>query len=88
MTALIVCLLIYLVSGFLTWLYINIEYSEKGVFSASKPDMLDFLFVVCPMINTAHSLFWIFDSPYKAEYRKISVKFLKWFFVTKSKNPK
>lgn len=89
MTALIVCLAIYVVSGVLCWLYIHIEHSEKGCSSTVSPEKIEFVITITPLINTITALIWLHDSPYNKEYKSQRLNnFFTWFFNVKSKNPK
>jgi len=61
---LIVSAVVYVVSGFFTWLYFKIAYSKGGIMQDDYPNNLDIFATLFPIMNTAAFIgLWISRSP-------------------------
>lgn len=55
----LIVILIYIISAICVWKSIQILHSKGGVWEHIKPDILDFLITVIPVINTAISIIFL-----------------------------
>lgn len=75
---------IYIISLILSWKYIQIIYSEKGIYYTQKPDFMDLLFVIFPILNTSMAINWIINSPYNPKFKDNKTqKILNYIFKVK-----
>lgn len=69
----IILIAVYLVSAYLTWLWIHIAQSKGGSYEGINTSFKDLFVTICPVVNTMFSLIgWLFYFPYslKSNYNK------------------
>ena len=82
MTTLIILLIIYLISVYMVYKWIQkAHYDPNGKWLYCKPNNEDLFFTFCPFLNTIVMIINFFDSPIK---RKIKVKKEITFFKPKN----
>lgn len=78
MTTIIILIIIYLFSYYMTWRYIHIAYSKEGIWSGSVVGFGNILLTVLPVINTlVFIIFNLCGSPYEAKHNKFIDKLFK-----------
>lgn len=60
---LIVSAVVYVVSGYLTWLYIKIAHSKNGIWQGIFSDEFDVVITLTPVINMIGIFLWLEESP-------------------------
>ena len=81
-TAIIIFSISYLLSVIITWNFIRIAHSKGGIYSYSKPDLMDVLITFMPILNTFIGVVYWLCFPPNAKY-KIDFRLNKFFNVKK-----
>lgn len=67
-------LAVYFLSAFLMWRYVHLAYSYGGRFYRLEPDIVDLIFTLMPLVNTASCfIFWLNNYPIKGKRRIIDL---------------
>lgn len=79
MTIILLILLLYILPGFIVWLYFHLAYSKGGVYEGITVDGVDVSLVFIPYVNIVASVcYWIGNYPIKTgESNKPINKFFK-----------
>jgi hypothetical protein len=74
----IIGIVIYLLSTFGMWKYVNLLYSKKGKWCRDEPDFVDIFLTVVPVVNTASLFNWFTFYPLVEEKKPFNYnKFFK-----------
>lgn len=81
----ILAIIIYLVSCYAMYKFIQIAYSKEGRWSNIGPDGSDLIFCFMPLLNTATAIIsWIFFNPRRQkETVKKEINLIKFFRIKK-----
>lgn len=78
LTIILLILLLYVLPGFILWLYIHIAHSKGGVFEGITVSISHVVLLFIPLVNLCVGVFfWILEFPIKYENNKLTNKFFK-----------
>ena len=65
-TLTITLIAIYVLSASLSYRYIMLAYSKRGIYYGENPETIDLLLTITPILNTIQAVWWLIEHPVRS----------------------